>query len=739
MIALGVLSPMRFSTAVCFILFASGCGLFGSKPTPQRVLQAQNGIGCLNTLENKVERYVKGDISPEEWSLVFNCVVEQIGFFKSYVKPSLDGGYSTKDIAALTRTFLITNREVSDRFIEQALEVKASLFGGRTDLITKAELDKFSELSMILKEETTKVLFVLRDKAKNPSPQTFEAFMEAMVSLGDQVASRMQKFAGTHAISKEVYLDFAKEILRLSGGDPNLIDKFHVFSQKLKVAIIGGEELYLEAHLWPKLIREGFAFAGAVIAYKQMDKITWTEPNEQGEFYLKLANKAEFLIGRLVEDQGGSIPLTKIDPIIDTIPWDDLDSKKRDALKTDMRMILFRTLKGKEHGFFDIRSIKSAVSFFEAGIRRMTHIEKIFLGQAETLTPYVFEKISKKYAESLKNSQERKEVLEIIALAKNYVGLFEEQGGVFNYSPEIRGLRTRNHMIHILWANQLGKYLLDVYATGEGKRAVISDIEKLCGDFYHVFIEWKLAHPKITIPDMSVKRFREGNLFMPSSDGQSFLEESEITYYIASLYSTSKLSNQIFNRIVHEWKLCPIVGVDELGQPAMQPECFRKAYFENASSFWAGFPDLVNLFSELDPYSKERLQNAMEISARKSGISDNLLGRYDIDSFSALPHYVEQIMLRFDTNEDQGVDKWELINGAYPIFKTTLADIAGKSNDRFLQAVLAYVVKFGKIPKTKMEKAHFVTWRTTRPFWKIYAMRDAFYQVIAVLSSPNTL
>jgi len=284
----------------------------------------------------------------------------------------------------------------------------------------------------------------------------------------------------------------------------------------------------------------------------------------------------------------------------------------------------------------------------------------------------------------------------------------------------------------------MARYLMSVYASGEDGRVTVEDIEKITIDFFNVFREWKLSHPDLTTRDMSIKRFREANLFMPSSDGLHYLEESEITYYIATLFSASALSSKVFNHMVYETKKCGIIGVDELGEPGVAPKCFRENYYGNVDYHWSGFPDLAELYGEMDEYSKERLQYAMEISARKKGYNDDPLGKYDVNSFSAIPHYVEQIMIRFDVNDDGVLDKWELLNGAYPIFREALKDISGKSNDRFLQAVLGYVVKFGKIPKTKMEKAHFVTWRATRPMWKIYARRDALYQVIAVLSSPDT-
>lgn len=225
---------------------------------------------------------------------------------------------------------------------------------------------------------------------------------------------------------------------------------------------------------------------------------------------------------------------------------------------------------------------------------------------------------------------------------------------------------------------------------------------------------------------------------MPISNGDKLLTEMEATYYLSFLFSSGAMSSRVFTAITEDMKLCQAGNglVDETGNPAVEAKCFRKAYFNNIDHFWGDFPDLITQYKKMKPSDQAALQFSMEKAARTKGVSEDPIGPFDMDSFAALPHYLESIIQRFDVNNDQMLDKDEILNRAYPIFRDTLATISGRSTDWVLQGALTYAIKFGKMPRTAAEQAHFLAWCAWRPFWKINADRAALYQVIAILSEP---
>ena len=135
----------------------------------------------------------------------------------------------------------------------------------------------------------------------------------------------------------------------------------------------------------------------------------------------------------------------------------------------------------------------------------------------------------------------------------------------------------------------------------------------------------------------------------------------------------------------------------------------------------------------MTPRAKLNLEVAMEKAARRRGYTEDLIGSFDMNSFAALPHYAEDVMDRFDRNNDQVLDKKEVLNFAYPIFRSTLQTVSGRSQDWILQAALTYALKYGRMPKGAVQLMARVSWR---PFWRIRADRGALYQVLAILSEP---
>lgn len=718
----------------CFAL-GTGCGLFGSKDGKDLVLQPQaNGIGCLNDLGDKFSRYFKGAIEENEWQKSFDCVVDQVAFFKRYIRGNHPQGYSKADIAALTRNFLITNRPVTDQFVASIFDIKASLIGGSPDVITPSELDEFMELTKVLKRESLQVLPAIVEKVRNPKNETLLKLADAISVFGDRLSKHVATSSGTFNVRKESFIPFAREILKLTGGDETLVDKYGDFSRHVKVLATGGTSDFIEGSSWAPLIREGAAFGGLLLALRDMDDLVFRLPSEEGDFQVSLAKKALGFVDRILVNHGGTIRVELMNPVIDTIPMADLDEKKREAIKADLPKILHRMLRGRSLGQLDIVPFEQALSFFERGMRGQMHVEKIFQTIPSTVTVREFEAAAMSYEEREgKTESIRAEIQEVISVSKLYLGLHPEGSSIMRFDSSLTNLRSKTHLVRMQWFRKAMQFILASYATGPAGVGQVQDLDALTTDFYNVLKEWKLAHPAMTTQEMAVKRFREANLFMPVSNGDKYMDLNEGTYYIAFLFSSAQLSSKIFDTIVHDWRKCPIVGVDEIGEPAMEAKCFRENYFKNTEFFWSHFPNLVESYRRMTPRSRAALEIAMEKAARRRGYSEDLIGSFDINSFAALPHYAEDVMDRFDRNNDQVLDKKEILNYAYPIFRTTLQSIAGRNQDWILEAALTYMLKYGRLPKNTVQLMAWVSWR---PFWRIRADRGSLYQVLAMLSEP---
>ncbi len=714
------------------------CGRLDDKPAADRTLLPGSDIGCYDQLGDRVSRYFDGNIEESEWAATFDCVKDQVTFFKKYVRGEDPNGYNRADIAALVRKFLIVERPVSDVFIGSLFEIKASAFGGSATTITREEIDEFLRLSEVLRKETTELLPILRARRVAKSPANLLRLADGLSVLGERVGNYLRGLRGSQAVEKESFLPFVKEILALHGGDPALVDKYGDFARHLKAIVAAGSSERIEAQTWPTIIHEGAAIGGLLFAYRDLDESGLDDVGGEDQFRVDLARRLEANLNRIIRYHGAGIPLELLDPVIDTAPFAALNDEKRGAIKHDLRQIVVRALRGGVDGWLTSKAVATLSDLYEEGMRSQMHVKRIYVELGPSPSPKEFEIAARRYLDHFGSQDQRvrAEVNSLIETAKTFIGLFPETTGEMEFSDERRPIRTRSHMMRMSWFRISMRHVLDVYgtATASGRKTgKVEDLAALTGDFHRIMLAWKLAHPALTWMEVATKRFREANLFMPSSDGDALMDEVEATYYIAFLFSTGSFSGRVYRTIGEEWRSCGYVGVDELGREAFSAACFRKAYFGNTGYFWKQFPGLQADYAKMSDAERLQIADSMETAARRGGKTENPIGPYDIDSFAGLPHYVESIMERFDVNDDEVLDKREILDRAYPVFRKTLAQAAGQSSDVVLRGILTYIVRHGEAPPSTFR---LLTWIAVLPVSKVEANRNDLYRVVALLSSP---
>ncbi len=743
-----MLSNFRFGTAASslalLLLTASACGQLDPKKDTSKTLMPGNDIGCFDKLGDRASRYFKGDIEAAEWEDTFDCVNDQVTFFKKYVRGNVPDGYNQADIASLVRRFLIVNRPISDQFIASIFDLKASVFGGSGTVITTTQIDQFLKMSEVLRKESLALLPALQNRKRSPSSENLLRLSDGLGVFGARLATFIQSQPGGPAVMKESFLPFVKELLTMHGGDSTLVDKYGDFVRNLKVVLTGGDAESIESKNWPVLVQEGATLGGLLLALRDMEEVAFASPGDKDLFNVQVMKRAQLVLNRVILQHGDSISLDAFDPVIDTLPGDGFNLEKRAALKKDLRPIVFKLLKGGVPNGLTSAAVRNAADLYESGMRSQVHLKRIYQTLPKDPSLEKFEAAARKYLFSASFSRDREEVNRLIEISKSYVGLFAEDSPQMQFTNAMRETRSQNHMIRMSWAKLGIEYAFSVYATGPEvgsgvKSARKEDLAELTTDFLHILRALKLAHPKLSPMDMAIKRFREGNLFMPNSNGDAYFDPVEGTYYLAFLISSSSFSGNIFKSVTenHEnWSACPIVGVDELGQEAVTAKCFRDVYFSNPEYFWSKFPGLQVAYAKMTNEEKLALANSMEIASRTGGKNENPIGPFDVDSFAALPHYVEDMVVRFDGNRNEVLDKAEILKDAYPIFKETLSKAAhGQKSDILLKGILTYIIKFGVAPST----GKLLLWVARLPFTDVKADRASLYNVVAILSSPIDL
>ena len=176
----------------------------------------------------------------------------------------------------------------------------------------------------------------------------------------------------------------------------------------------------------------------------------------------------------------------------------------------------------------------------------------------------------------------------------------------------------------------------------------------------------------------------------------------------------------------------------------MSPDCFRKAYFGNYLQLWDHMPLMSSYYGSLNAAGKTSFEMSIEAAARRYGYSTQCVGRYDIDGFSGILHYLETILGRFDANGDGKLDTNETLN-AFPVFQQELIILGASqglssTDTGEQQAAFAYIVAKGTLPSGIGGDVDFAWWwlMVGKNGWNVNADRAALYKVIANISPPPT-
>ena len=760
-------SATRFALglSVLVALALSGCGILGNKKKASDSLPGTD-LGCLDTLSGRVKQYSDGEITEAEWGSTFDCVSDQITKFENRVRGAgPDGSYSAEDIRGFTQDFLVKTHTITPQFATSLFEFKSAIFGGSVEYITVADLDNISGLFKFLKTETTALLPLVRAQAKTPSTAASLALASGMDQVGKDWGVYLQRGIGAHSISKESFLPFAKEVLNLTNGNVALVDKYEELIRNAKVLVFGGDKNLIEAATWPQLVRELCAAYGIYNAYSRVDghsavgeiaDYTFADDAEKDAYLLEVVRRARYLLEDIVVLNKGSIPLSRVNAVIESLPLDVIEMGKRRALEGDLPNVISHVFFSRVPRSIDTVALKTAFDLFETGFTGQIWVKRIYRNLGADTTAAEFVAAARGALASLPAAvtlpagarppvvTDRAAIQGLIDVATTFKGLFQAEGPHILFSFENEGIRTRNHMILMQWFQKAMGHIFKSYATGPDGLAQVSDLVDLSSDFGNTLKAFGKFSPDVTYEAVAAKRFREGNLFMPNSNGDLYLDQLEGTYYLAFLYSAGSTTSQVWETITQQRKLCAPNFIDELGHPAVDAVCFREAFYKNLDVFWAGLPGLRDAYNELPADEKTTFIENMEIAGRKSGYTDLPIGEFDVDSISTIPHYIESLMHTHDLNHDGTIDLDELLDHAFPIFREALKAIPGvPSGDYFLKVALTYVIAHGRIPSN----AEFIGWaiagkvpglfgKPDKPKWRreVITDRAALVQVLAVLT-----
>ncbi|MGE0614820.1 MAG: hypothetical protein AB7P04_04200 [Bacteriovoracia bacterium] len=718
-----------------FLSVAAGCGILGEKDPLNEVLTyGAKKTGCLNELGPRFERYMRGDVSREEWDETWDCTIDSLELFIKFVSEGSAQGYTQGDILSFVRKVLVTNVPVSNELVAATFKLKASLLGGSDEVLKKDELRVFVGFLRVAKVETMKLLPALVQLKSGATPQAMLALSTGIQSMGINLANAIK--TNDNPIFPNwalgVFLDELGKVFKWK-----LTYELMKPVLAIKTTLIGGKDSGIEGIMWPRFIRKAADLGGPVVALLNVDKKLATGPNEYGEFLIDVVKKIQASLDESLGYHGGALTIADLSKLIESFP-DEWMTIHKMTLKYTLKPLLQRIMQSPKPDELNHKALDNLVELVSFWNRGLTHLETIFEKYGlnrDDFTLEEFEKAAKDYAQGVKENR-RAEVDRLVRIAKEYVPIYAV--GTEEYQMEMRFNlpHTLLNLRQFHWYEMLASHLIRVYSDRkDGTSGTKANFRQFYDDFTPIGIDLKVIDKDV--PNTFEKRYREADLFTHTANGDGLIQVSEATHLAAVLTSISLLGKQV------EEKVEPICSVAGVGRSVegnwMNVDCFRKENGAILGDTWTHFPYLADFYKASSDADRKNILIAMEKGGRRYGYSQYDIGDYDVKGLSGVTHYVELLFLRFDADQNGILDTKEVMR-AYPVFKATIAQLGElkPDDDAMIESVFTYMVRYGKAPSKDLGGIiHFLSWKGDRGRWKLAATRKDIFAITAYFGSND--
>lgn len=265
--------------------------------------------------------------------------------------------------------------------------------------------------------------------------------------------------------------------------------------------------------------------------------------------------------------------------------------------------------------------------------------------------------------------------------------------------------------------------------------ATLPEVEWAFNELKPIFVEMGLLDPKNN--SFASSRFREANIFVPHSDGDSLASQAEITDLIGMIWSGVGINSRLRSELV---KKCFNPNEDVTDNSLVTLSCARSAYKDAMPTMMSATPEYLRFMKKATNDEWAYYMNNVFMAAGYVPNDKNLAKMGDIALTPHVIQYVEMVFARFDKNKDAIISTSEAIK-AFPAFKGLLKELAadqlksGTLKEKDLLDVFTYILRYGKPPTTLVEQAKFFfKWKGKQDKWDVWADRVQLAQILGYIA-----
>ncbi|MGZ3686961.1 MAG: hypothetical protein ACXVBW_01590 [Bdellovibrionota bacterium] len=238
--------------------------------------------------------------------------------------------------------------------------------------------------------------------------------------------------------------------------------------------------------------------------------------------------------------------------------------------------------------------------------------------------------------------------------------VFEGDDGEMSFAFNRSDLRHSYHdWAQKIWMHRVARVLLNSYSRPGESSVDVSAFKQFYADFKEIGVELRFFMQNDDGRDIP-SRFREANLFTFSGNGDSRLDESELSQLFTFILSSKNMGDRVHKIAAQK---CSSGKLDSAGEPMLFADCFRLRYFSQFERIYAQMPELAKAYRELyQDSSKYNERMAFEQNLIQGAFGTQLITQVDSagsQTMAMISHYVEALFARFDVNDDGVLDHAE--------------------------------------------------------------------------------
>jgi hypothetical protein len=774
---------LRFSVVLSALIAFTACS---PRKLPSSEAASLGGAGCLTKAHASMHKFIVGTASEAETSGIWDCGIQSLQLFTERTRGETPGIYTAGELRKFLEFFKFVDNPISDDLLNEGMELKRVVIGGKPDSLTLAEITRAEALLETFRVQTLKLrpfMPLTPAAATHLDEAQVDEANRAVLEVAGTIGKSLENTGIPYSFEHLFKLLHGTNVLEAQPGNPRL-----KLVQGLKNSFISPESDRIGGDEWVLALTTTARAYGILLKYESIThrNPTWLEGPGR-EPMVGLAHEAFALFDEaLARHPRQQLSFGELNNLLEQIIPGGV------ALEADkvvsvlnienlLKKVILRVMGGAMEG----RTGRSATGLTRAALRRtrdtMDHwsegqryIEAMFAAadraapsrsgsargfSAEELLKYTPERLMSlgmlDFSRPVELVDRSATISPVLADAARRIRLMisrdrpmfvgNESLITFSGGPQ-SALESLHNLSTMNWMYELARLLTRGYAETP-ERAVTDDdstqsvnleeFSRFVQDIGPVAADIKFVDPEDH--ELAQKRFREAQLFTGAGNGDGYFSSQEGAQLLALMFSGKTLSVRLHEKIVASG--CRTNGKDPYGALLVDPPCYRNELFSNDPEkvrfFWKHSPGLANYYLNLDQGERRDFAHAMEDGARKHGFSEELMNSSDSEGFAMIAQYIEGIFSRYDHDGSGTLDMSEA-SEAFPVFRGTLEELSCQqghclTSEKDLRAVFTYMLEHGEAPS----KWAFIKWRYLSFSHSISSDRGKIMQIFAALGKPS--